>query len=299
MHRTLAEPDRRLPSAGAGEWTRRGAARRGASVRAGRSPPAPQPAQTLVLVFLWTAALLAPRALQATQAFDTTSHPVTWLGQHCITLDERVETAPDLVSRCSVNRFEPLGEVGGQSLYYGLYRFLVWLPEDLADTSRYVLEPDHPFNHTAAALFAGRPGGALAASFWAEATEFALAYFEPPKLIESPAGRVLMVPLRITGSASANDDRYFLHDGGGWVRLDTQAWLEDLAQRLPEGHAVWKGIVLDFERMRAESPVWREGDANCCPTGGWVDVEFALEGRTLTIARFAFRPEAPAPPPDR
>jgi hypothetical protein len=40
------------------------------------------------------------------------------------------------------------------------------------------------------------------------------------------------------------------------------------------------------------SLVWKEGDANCCPTGGTVDVKFRLDGGHLVITRKGLNPAA-------
>jgi len=40
------------------------------------------------------------------------------------------------------------------------------------------------------------------------------------------------------------------------------------------------------------TPVWKESDANCCPSGGTVDVKFRLDGSRILITSKRFDPLA-------
>src|SRR5262249_43648578 len=106
-------------------------------------------------------------------------------------------------------------------------------------------------------------------------------------IIATAHGLLMMIPDRIAGTAAANEDIYYRWGSRGWQRLETQSWLEDLAKRLPTGFGVWKGIVLDLERMKAGSAVWRGGGANCCPAGGrgWIEVAYPGEGLGIDTFR--------------
>ena len=57
-----------------------------------------------------------------------------------------------------------------------------------------------------------------------------------------------------------------------WREGDSQSWLADLAPQLPGDRAVWKGVYPDYSTMTAETPLWRLGDANACPTGGRANI---------------------------
>lgn len=77
----------------------------------------------------------------------------------------------------------------------------------------------------------------------------------------SPAGPLLCVPLRYSGTGAGVGDLWFLADGAGWRQVDNESWLRELA--LPAGHGVWKGVVVDPATFTARTAVWREGDGNC------------------------------------
>jgi hypothetical protein len=58
----------------------------------------------------------------------------------------------------------------------------------------------------------------------------------------------------------------------------------DAAQSvLPQGMGVWKGNGLNFEELNYKVAVWKAGDANCCPTGGSVEVGFKIVRGTIEI----------------
>ena len=65
------------------------------------------------------------------------------------------------------------------------------------------------------------------------------------------------------------------------TEIDARSWLADLAEDLPPGLAVWKGPSFRWDYLMAESSLWQESDANCCPTGGKVGVDLKVEGDRL------------------
>ncbi len=67
------------------------------------------------------------------------------------------------------------------------------------------------------------------------------------------------------------------------TEIDARSWLVDLAKALPPGLAVWKGPSFQWSYLMAESALWQESDANCCPTGGEVIVDLRVEGDRLAI----------------
>jgi hypothetical protein len=109
----------------------------------------------------------------------------------------------------------------------------------------------------------------------------------PAEVFRSPAGQLLRLPVRLAGTGAFNEDLYFLWQPGRWVEIDAQAWKKDL--RLPAGHGLWKGVVVDPTAFTARSSVWREGDGNCCPSGGEVRVRLEVRGRALRAAAQDYR----------
>jgi hypothetical protein len=111
----------------------------------------------------------------------------------------------------------------------------------------------------------------------------------PLEYFQSPAGPLLRLPVPVSGTGAFNEDFLFLWRDGAWQEIDTRSWLRTL--KLPPGHGIWKGVVVDPRTFSARSSVWRDGDGNCCPSGGEVDVRLALKGRRLEIESQSCRPD--------
>ncbi len=107
--------------------------------------------------------------------------------------------------------------------------------------------------------------------------------FDGVRAYDTPAGALLEIAFRASGTGNLNAGAYFLWRNGGWRPLDAQAWITDLQRRLPRGLSVRKGPWPDLDAMTFDSPLWKEGDANCCPSGGVVYVELGIEGDRLVI----------------
>jgi hypothetical protein len=108
------------------------------------------------------------------------------------------------------------------------------------------------------------------------------------ELFASPAGPLLRMPVRLSGTGAFNHHFLFLWRDRAWQEIDAEGWLQEL--KLPPGHGVWKGVVVDPRTFTVRSSVWRTGDGNCCPSGGEVEVRLTLRGRQLEIERQSHRP---------
>lgn len=220
---------------------------------------------------------------------DLSAQPPAWFAQNCVPLRDLYADGPDIRRSCSVNEFGPLTGVKGARLFFALYRRLVTIGPEPP-----VLALDRtPFRNTAIVIFEAAGDGHRIRPILAHLNEGTIgaSWFERPRIIVTAHGLLMMIPDRIAGTAAANEDIYYRWGSSGWQRLETQSWLADLAKRLPTGFGVWKGIVPDLERMKAGSAVWRDGDANCCPTGGWVCVELAYRGEVLVIDTLRHDPQ--------
>lgn len=115
-------------------------------------------------------------------------------------------------------------------------------------------------------------------------------YFKSPELIDAGDGRWLLhVPGVSAGTGRMNDDLLYARDGNGpWRRIDVESWRDDIGRFLPSGFGLWKGVDYGFAAMLAHSAVWRDSDANCCPTGGDAYLQFAIENDTLVLTDLSF-----------
>lgn len=108
------------------------------------------------------------------------------------------------------------------------------------------------------------------------------AHFDAPRLEQS--GRLLVIPGHLEGTGNFNAELIYLLGGDNQLHeVDTESWLTELPRRLPKGLGAWKGVYPDYDTLTAETPLWKEGDGNCCPTGGRAFIRLDLRNRRLAI----------------
>lgn len=127
--------------------------------------------------------------------------------------------------------------------------------------------------------------------------------YDVPRLA---AGEAIMlhVPGYAGGTGAYNADLLFVRDDSGaaperesWRAIDLDAWRRDIGGLLPEGHEIWKGVDYDFGdwfygQLNARTPLWRADDGNCCPSGGWATIHFAIDDDVLVATGVDYQPPA-------
>ena len=96
----------------------------------------------------------------------------------------------------------------------------------------------------------------------------------------------------IPGTGAYEYEDYFWLSSAGAERIDISPIGKAVQEILPGGYGVWKGGGLDMRTLQYRMPVWKTGDANCCPTGGTVEVKFKLEGSRISVTGRRFDPAA-------
>jgi hypothetical protein len=96
----------------------------------------------------------------------------------------------------------------------------------------------------------------------------------------------------IPGTGNNYYEDYFWFSPAGAARIDIETITKTVRSILPSGYGVWKGGGLDMAALSYHNSVWKEGDANCCPTGGAVDVKFRLDGSRIVVTSKNFDPSA-------
>ncbi len=109
------------------------------------------------------------------------------------------------------------------------------------------------------------------------------AVFDPPALITTAWAVLLDLPGHKSGSGNFSAESLFVLREGAWREVDISVWLDQMEARLPRGLGAWKGIFPDWAKMTADTPLWRQGDGNCCPTGGAAHAVLRLDGDRITL----------------
>jgi uncharacterized protein len=112
--------------------------------------------------------------------------------------------------------------------------------------------------------------------------------FDDPALIASPAGTLLDLRGYLHGTGNLSAEAVLVEEGGTWRQLDTGAIDSGLVAHVPHGRAIWKGVYPDWRHMTVDSPLWKETDGNCCPTGGTVRATLKRVGLRILVDRVTY-----------
>lgn len=125
-------------------------------------------------------------------------------------------------------------------------------------------------------------------------------YYEPPRLVSHEL-TLLHVPGYTGGTGAYNVDLLYLWDDGvtDFLPIDMSRWIPGMVDWLPDGLQIWKGVDYDFDdwfygELNARTPLWRDDDGNCCPSGGEATIHFAIEGYGLVVTGLDYQPPAKA-----
>lgn len=161
------------------------------------------------------------------------------------------------------------GQFARRALMYALYAYP---------------DPAHPANEmlasVATVIVMGGPGGLYAPIF---ADRRGAVRCGAPRLFDQDGTALLHLPCSQYGTGVFNAESIYAWRGGSWQERDIESWLQELNRRLPGGLEVWKGIYPDYERLTASTPLWRQGDGNCCPTGGRAEMTLGWQGERLVL----------------
>ena len=117
------------------------------------------------------------------------------------------------------------------------------------------------------------------------------ALIEPAYFLKAGADELLATRDAIPGTGNNYYEDYWWFGPDGPVRIDIESISEVVKSLLPAGYGVWKGGGLDMKALSYRSPVWRSGDANCCPTGGTVDLKLRIDRGQLSVTARNYDPK--------
>ena len=107
--------------------------------------------------------------------------------------------------------------------------------------------------------------------------------YKPPRLIAEDGTALLHLPGLAGGSGARNADLLYRLSAQGWQEVETESWWDALSARLPPGLEVSQAVEYDFAEPTARADLWRETDANCCPTGGRAWLDLRIEGQSVVL----------------
>ncbi len=112
--------------------------------------------------------------------------------------------------------------------------------------------------------------------------------YEAPTLLMIDGKLYVAAAGRMQGTGNGNADVIFRWTPGEapeLTQVDNWSWRDTLAERLPAGLEVWKGVDYRYndDGVWAWTPLWREGDGNCCASGGSAMLMFRIENDVLVL----------------
>ena len=240
-------------------------------------------------------AFLVLTAVTSTGHAQTSTGPkfsVEQLQNVCISLEPERDGVPS--RECSVEEFGLLTTTDLYDFYYALYRDLLETP------SRLNLELwDEPYsNKNVLLLFAGERNGdyaRLERAWYADRAKLGPSAYQAPEIISTERGRVLHIIRNDTGAGVTQwfNHEYWLWQWGNWQRLDVTSWYKGIDAYLPSGYHVLglSSNHFDLPNLRSISSVQKPGDANCCPSGGLITIQFKWIDLSLAIYDVSYDPD--------
>jgi len=94
-------------------------------------------------------------------------------------------------------------------------------------------------------------------------------------------GLLLSLQYCVNGTAGCHQD-FMMRRDGTWTDVP-QAFLKQLPKSMHD--KFWKGIRIDVHSLHAEAPLYRDTDANCCPSRH-ISMDLALRGDSLVLRQY-------------
>lgn len=219
------------------------------------------------------------------------SFPVKDLQKSCKPFTKfKVRPSKDGIKDCKVSKYGDFGTVDGLTYSYVLYCLIPNFEDskescgDGSFSARYN-------ESRALAIFTRKSNSGPATMIIEKAGEEIGVYqFEKPEIYKIKKDYLLFVPVRVDGTANANESEYLIRRNKKWVALDTDAWFKEIENKFPPDTSIKKGVWPDLKLMKASFGLYKKGDSNSTPTGGTVIVDLELAGDKLITKKFVVEP---------
>jgi len=194
-----------------------------------------------------------------------------------------ITTGPGETADCAVSEFGSLGIFNGQTYHYSIYCLIpaYSIPEGGCRSDTFNAQ-FHKARAMAIFVNDGRSDTVSLLLKRAE-EEIGLVWYEKPEIIKNPYGTFLYIPVHLDGTGAGNSSEYFIWDkkSKSWQTFDTKSWLDEINPLA--GLSINKGIWPDLKKMSAEAYLYRKNDANCCPTGGKINIRLTIMNGCLAV----------------
>ncbi len=195
------------------------------------------------------------------------------------------------VRDCGITEAGAFGNVAGRTYYYVIYCII---PDYSSGPGKCGEEsfPGQYYRERGLGIFVEEGAGNQTKLFLERGEpDIGLNVYEKPVVVKNQFGTFMHIPIRLDGTGNGNESEYYIWDNKStaWKKVNTRSWVSELAKRVPAGLSINKGIWPDMEALTAKAELYKEKDANCCPTGGTAVVKLTLKGLELRIRSVEIR----------
>lgn len=108
---------------------------------------------------------------------------------------------------------------------------------------------------------------------------------ESPRIINIQGNELLSYKTRVPGTGNQSVELYYKYDikKKSPVLLDFSEIISEISKIIPKGYGVWKGGGLDLKNLQYSQSVWKPNDANCCPTGGSINLQLSIDKYKIIV----------------
>jgi hypothetical protein len=118
-------------------------------------------------------------------------------------------------------------------------------------------------------------------------------FFAPSTIVNVSGVTVLVSRDRVSGTGNGFYEDYFVFDSSSGLPVNPgfdTIIASELRMILPPGAAVLKGGGFNIQSLQYKQDVWKDGDPNCCPAAGTVEIQFAIRHNTAEVIAAAYHP---------
>lgn len=112
----------------------------------------------------------------------------------------------------------------------------------------------------------------------------------PVDFVKVDSQTVLVTADPVSGNGNWFDEHYWTFDKDGPIDLCVTERIREIEkQLLPKDSGIMKGGGFDLRALAYSKPVWKETDGGCCPSGGMIEIKFALRDHQLVVLSQNFK----------
>jgi hypothetical protein len=113
---------------------------------------------------------------------------------------------------------------------------------------------------------------------------------EPAYLVQVGPETILASTDPWTGNSGQRQDVYWTFDKDGPLWLDVDSKVEEaLKEFRPKEFIIMGGGGFDIRTLTYGMPLWKPSDPHCCPTGGSIEIKFALKDHQLVVVSQSYK----------